>query len=58
MNIETQTLEHEVPIVSTSGPASRSRYIETYYNWSIQDIKGHYIIVETYIHTNMAINVY
>jgi len=35
MNIETQTLEYGVTIWSTSGPASGSRYTETYYKWSI-----------------------
>jgi len=44
--------------VAISGPASRSRYTETFYNWSIQDIRGHYRIVQTYIHIHMAINVY
>jgi len=58
MYIETQILEHRVTIVSTSGLVSRSRYKETFYNWSIQDIRGHYKIVETYININMAINVY
>jgi len=58
MNIETQTLEHGVTIVTTSGPASRSRYTETYYHWSILDIRGHYIIAETYAHISMAINVH
>jgi len=58
MYIETQILEHGVTIVSTSGLVSRSRYKETFYNWSIQDIRGHYKIVETYININMAINVY
>jgi len=56
--METQTLEHGATSVLTSGPACRSRYKETYYDWSIQDIRGHYRIVETYIHINMAINVY
>jgi len=32
--------------------------IGTFYNWSIQIIRGHYRIVETYIHMSMAINVY
>jgi len=30
----------------------------TFYNWSIQIIKGHYRIVETHIHINTAIKVY
>jgi len=58
MNIEIQTLEHGVTSVSTTGEASRSRYAETNYNWSIQIIRIHYRIVETCIHVNMAINVY
>jgi len=29
-----------------------------FYNWSIEIIRGHYTILETYIHMNMAINVY
>jgi len=37
---------------------ARSRYTETFYNWSIQLRRGHYRIVETYIHMNMAINMY
>jgi len=35
-----------------------SRYIETFYDWNIEIIRGYYRIVETYIHMNMAINVY
>jgi len=58
MNIEIQTLEHGVTSVSTTGEASMSRYVETYYNWSIQIISSHYRIVEICIHINMAINVY
>jgi len=59
MNIDTQTIENGVTIVATSGSASRSGHTETYHNWSIQDITGHYrMIVETYIHINIAINVY
>ena len=41
-----------------SGPASGSRYTETYYNWSILDIRGQYRIVEACIHMKIAINVY
>jgi len=37
---------------------ARSRYTETIYNLSIQIIRGHNRIVETYIHMNMARNVY
>ena len=40
-----------------SGDIARNRYTETFYNWSMQIIRGHYRIVETYIHINMAINV-
>ena len=58
MNIEIQTLEHGVTSVSTTGETSRSRYTETYYDWSIQIIRSHYRIVTTCIHINMAINVY
>jgi len=47
-----------VTIVAISGPASRSGYTETYYNWSIYDKRGQYRIVEAYIHMNMAINVH
>jgi len=56
--MKIQTLEHGVTSVLTSGEASRSRYTETYYNWSIQIIRGHYIVVKTYLHMNMAINIY
>ena len=42
----------------SKGLASSSRYTETYYNWSIRFIGGHYRIVETSIHINMALNVY
>jgi len=44
--------------VAISGPASRSGYTETNYNWSIQDMRGQYRTVEAYIHMNMAINVH
>jgi len=29
-----------------------------FYNWSTQIIRSRYTVVETYIHMNMAINVY
>jgi len=32
--------------------------IGTFYNWSIQIIRGYYRIVETYTHMSTAINVY
>ena len=35
-----------------------SRYTEAFYKWTIHIIRGHYRIVETYIHMNMAISVY
>jgi len=41
-----------------SGDIARNRYTETFYNWSMQIIRGHYRIVETYMHMNMAISVY
>ena len=55
MNIEIETLEHVVRSVYTS---SGNRYIEAYYNWNIQIISGKYRIIETYIHINVAMDVY
>jgi len=52
--MKIQTLEHGVTSVLTIGEASRSRYTETYYNWSM----GHYIAVKPYLHMNMVINMY
>ena len=40
INIETQTRDHGVTIVSTSGPASRSRYAEMYHNWRYIGYEG------------------
>jgi len=54
---EIESLKHWVTSVYTSGDTARSRYIETFYNWSIQIRSGRYRIVETYLHMNMAINV-
>jgi len=40
------------------GRHCRSGYTETFYNWRIQMIRGHYRIVDTCIHMNMAISVH
>jgi len=58
MNVEIESLEHEVTRVQTSGEVSRSRYTETYYNWHIHIMSGHDTRIVTYIHTDMAIVVY
>ena len=52
---DIQTLEYEVTSVEVSGDITKSRYTETFYNWSIHFTRGHYRIVETHIHMNMAI---
>ena len=56
--IEIETFEHGVTSVYTSSEADRNRYIETYYNWSIQITSGHYRILVTYIHMYMARDVH
>jgi len=58
MNIGRETLEHLVKSALTSDKVSISRYTQTYYTWNIWFIHGHYTIVVTYIHMDMAIVVY
>jgi len=58
MNIEIETLEHEVTRVYLSGKASGNRYIEAYYDLNVQNMSVKYRVVVTYIHMNTAIDVW
>jgi len=51
-------LENDAFVMGAAFLDPESRYTEIFDNWSIQIIRGYYRIVVTYIHINMAINVY